>query len=167
MKMQKKEVGDGVAYARKEDYEYEGTQYKADILNGDKVTILDAGVIEEHPTFGEQHKFIISTKNGNKRASFNQSSINILIDAYGDDSLEWINKEATVLTKKTVIANKKVIVAYFVAEGWSLDDYGDLVNGDESSQELSGEDKEKIKELRDQHNQDVAGDSINPDDIPF
>ena len=38
-----------------------------------------------------------------------------------------LGKEVSILTKKTVIAGKKVVVAYFVVEGWSLDEYGDLV----------------------------------------
>lgn len=127
MEMQKKE-NDGIGYVRKEDYEYEGKRYEADIKNGDKVVIKDEGRIEESQ-WGEQHKFLISTRNGDKRASFNQASINILIDAYGKDSRDWVGKEVNVLTRKAVIANNKVIVAYFVTDGWNLDDYGDLMSG--------------------------------------
>ncbi len=145
--MKKETSGDGVAYARKEAYEYEGKQYDADLQNGDTVTIMDAGIVETHPQYGEQHKFVVKTRNGDKRASFNQSSINVLVDAYGDDSEAWIGKPAKVLIKKTMIANERRIVAYFVTEGWYLDDFGDLVNDTKAAAPASEE--------------------VNPDDIPF
>ena len=126
MKMITKATSDGIGYASKSDYEYEGKQFEADIKNGDKVKIMNEGVIEPSQ-FGDQHYFKIMTRNGEKKAPFNQSSINILVPAFGEDSESWIGKEATVLTKKTVIAGKKVVVAYFVTEGWYLDDFGDLV----------------------------------------
>ena len=148
--MEKKERGDGVAYARKEDYEWEGTKYEADIQNGDKVTIKDAGIIEESQ-WGPQKKFLVSTRNGDKRVGLNQASENILIDAFGDESEKWIGKEVNVLTRKAVIANKRVIVAYFVPSGWSLDEYGELIS---DAQETT-----KKNEYPDEE--------INPDDIPF
>jgi hypothetical protein len=46
MKMIKK-IGGGVPFARKVDYEYEGTKYEADLKDGDTVKILDGGAIEQ------------------------------------------------------------------------------------------------------------------------
>lgn len=141
MLMTKKEGGDGVAYARKEPYEYEGKQYEADIKHGDEVTIVDEGIIENHPQFGEQFKFVVHTRNGDKRVSFNQSSINVLVDSFGQDSSEWKGKKVTVLTKKTMIAGERRVVAYFVTEGWSLDDFGELIQeGQPEPREISPED---------------------------
>lgn len=125
--MQKKEGGDGVAYARKEAYEYEGTQYEADIQNGDKVTIKDSGIVESHAKFGDQHKFIISTRNGDKRTNFNQKTINAMVDAFGDESEDWVGKEVTVATEKTIISGERRIVAYFLPTGFILDEWGDIV----------------------------------------
>lgn len=130
MKMVTKATSDGIGYASKSDYEYEGKQYEADIKNGDKVKILNEGVIEPSQ-FGDQYYFKIMTRNGEKKAPFNQSSINILVPAFGEESENWIGKEVTVLTKKTVIAGKKVVVAYFVTDGWYLDDFGDLVKDED------------------------------------
>lgn len=127
MKMITKATSDGIGYASKSDYEYEGKTFDADLKDGDTVTILNEGVIEPGQ-FGDQHYFKVKTRNGEKKAPFNQSSINILVPALGDDSETWIGKEVNVLTKKTVIAGNKVIVAYFVTEGYYLDDFGDLVN---------------------------------------
>ncbi len=126
MEMITKATSDGIGYASKSDYEYEGKNFEADLQNKDKVTILNAGVIEPSQ-YGDQHYFKIKTRNGEKKAPFNQSSINVLVPTLGKESENWINKEVNVLTKKTVIAGKKVIVAYFVTEGWYLDDFGDLV----------------------------------------
>ena len=127
MEMITKATSDGIGYASKTDYEYEGKTYEADLKNGDKVTILNDGVIEQGQ-FGDQHYFKVKTRNGEKKAPFNQSSINILVPALGKNSEDWVGKEVNVLTKKTVIAGKKVIVAYFVTEGYYLDDFGDLTN---------------------------------------
>lgn len=127
MEMRTKATSDGIGYASKSDYEYEGKNYEADLKNGDKVTILNDGVIEESQ-YGDQHYFKVKTRNGEKKTPFNQSSINILVPALGKNSEDWVGKEVNVLTKKTVIAGKKVIVAYFVTEGYYLDDFGDLTN---------------------------------------
>ena len=165
--MIKKETGDGVPYARKEAYEYEGTKYEADIQDGDTVTIKDEGRIEDG-TYGEQHKFAIETRNGDKRASFNQSTINILVDAFGSDSKDWVGKKVNVLTKKTVIANKKVTVVYFVTDGWYLDDYGDLENDsqDRSTSSQNAPQASTTKGLPETGGRAEEA-NINPDDIPF
>ena len=39
-----------------------------------------------------------------------------------------MGKDIHILTKKGVFAGTKGIAAYFVTEGWYLDEYGDLVN---------------------------------------
>lgn len=121
-----KKISDGVGFARKEAYEYEGKNYEADIQTGDTVTILNEGTVEDGQ-YGKQHNFKIETRNGEKKQSFNQKTINILIDEFGEDSKDWVGKEVTVLTKKDVIAGKRVIIAYLVTEGWQFDDFGELV----------------------------------------
>lgn len=114
------------AYARKEDYEYEGVAYKADIQNGDKVKIKNAGT-EVTGQFGDQTVFVIETRNGDKNFPLNQASINILVDAFGGDTTNWVGKEVKVLTKKGVFVGKKGIAAYLVTDEYSLDDFGELV----------------------------------------
>lgn len=131
MKMQKKTTVAG-AYARKQPYEYEGKQYDADLKNGDKVKILSAGQIVIGQ-YGEQKVFSIQTRNGDKNITLNQSSENILIDEFGDDSEAWVGKEVNVILKKDVVAGKKVIIAYLVVDGWHLDEFGDLVKEGSSS----------------------------------
>ena len=147
-----KVVNVGGAFARKEDYEYEGKKYEADLQNGDKIKILSEGEIVSGQ-FGEQTVFKIETRNGEKNYPMNQKSINILIDSFGEDSKKWIDKEVDVLTLKGVYAGKKGIASYLVTDGWILDDYGDLVKSQEGIDETK--------------NEDYPDDEINPDDIPF
>lgn len=118
------------AYARKEDYEYEGTKFKADIQDGDKVTILDEGT-NVTGQFGDQVVFSIKTRNGEKNIPLNQSSINVLVEAFGSNTSAWVGKEVKVLTKKGVFAGKKGIASYLVTDEYSLDDFGELVKAGE------------------------------------
>lgn len=125
--------GGSMPYARKEEYEYEGQKYEADIKNGDTIKILDGGEVEVG-TYGEQNVFKIKTRNGDKKLTFNQSTINVLVEEFGDDTELWVGKEVKVILQKKVIAGKKCIIPYLVTKGWSLDEYGELckeINMDE------------------------------------
>jgi hypothetical protein len=135
---------DGVGYARKQDYEYDGTKFEADIKNGDIVKLLDGGV-KEQGQFGEQDVFKIQTRNGVKKVNFNQSSLNVMIIEFGDESEDWKGKDVKILLKKGVYAGKKGIATYVVTEGYELDEYGELV-------------KDGVKD-------DVE--EVNIDDVPF
>jgi len=121
------------AYARKAPYEYEGKSYEADIKNGDTVKITNPGSTVTGQ-FGEQQVFGIMTRNGEKNFTLNQSSINVLVQEYGDESSGWVGKEGKIITKKDVIAGKKVEVAYLVTKEWSLDEWGDLSKAGQPSQ---------------------------------
>lgn len=124
MKMNKK-IGVPGAYARKENYEFEGKNFEADIKTGDVVTILNAGT-DVIGDYGPQTVFSIKTRNGEKNQPFNQGTINVLIEAFGDDSEKWVGKDVKVLLNKGMVAGQKRIMAYLVTEGWSLDEYGKL-----------------------------------------
>lgn len=140
MIMTKKEGG-GRPFVRKAPYEYEGQSYEADIKNGDTVKIIDAGHTETG-TFGEQTIFAIETRNGEKNAPFNQSTINVLVDEFGNDSEKWAGQTVRVIIKKDTVAGKKVDIAYFVSGDWNLDEYGELCRPKDKGE-------------------------ITPDDIPF
>jgi hypothetical protein len=127
--------GGGVPFARKLPYEYEGIKYEADLKNGDIIKILDSGNIEPNQFGGESKNFKIKTRNGEKKMAFNQKSLNVLIEEFGDETEEWINKNVSVILHKGVFAGKKGIACYFVTKGWGLDEYGELVKEGNSSQE--------------------------------
>lgn len=118
----------GGAFARKAPYEYEGSKYDADIKQGDVVKIMNAGAVVTGQ-YGDQHVFSIQTRNGEKNITFNQKTINVLVDEFGKDSVKWVGQEVTVLIHKTLIAGKKCTVAYLVTPAYSLDEYGELVKG--------------------------------------
>ena len=144
-----KKVGGGVPFARKLPYEYDQTKYEADLKDGDIITITDAGTEEPNNFGGESKNFRIKTRNGEKKVSFNQKTINVLHDELGEETEKWIGKEVKVILKKDTIAGKKVIIPYFVVDGWTLDEYGDLAKlGQEKSVEY-------------------PQDEIDPNEIPF
>lgn len=136
--------GGGIPFARKEPYEYDGIKYEADIKIGDVVRILDSGNVEMGQ-YGEQKNFRIKTRNGEKKLAFNQSTQNVLIEEFGDETENWIGKDVKVILKKETIAGKKVIIPYLVVEGWTLDEYGELTN--EKQQVIVPEEKNNLEEI--------------------
>ncbi len=126
MQLKIKKSSGGVGFANKENYKYQGVGYEADIKQGDTIKILDSGA-EEEGQYGKQTIFKIKTRNGEKRLSFNQSTLNVLIEEFGDDTEGWIGKDVNVILQKKLIAGKKCIIPYLVISGWGLDEYGELV----------------------------------------
>lgn len=67
-----------------------------DIKDGDIITIASEGK-EVEGQYGPQEIFLAKTKDGKEgNIGMNQTSINNLIDAYGDDSISWIGKDVKV-----------------------------------------------------------------------
>ena len=144
-----KKVSTGVAFARKEPYEWEGKKYEADLQDGDIVKILNEGSVISGQ-FGEQTAFLVGTRNGEKTVPFNQSSLNVLHDELGDESKEWVGKEVRVILQKGTFAGKRGIATYIVSGEWHLDEWGELVK----SAVEQGDNQEPPAE-------------IDPADIPF
>tara|TARA_R100001530_G_scaffold134845_1_gene110584 strand:+ start:694 stop:1140 length:447 start_codon:yes stop_codon:yes gene_type:complete len=119
----KKKISVGGAYARKKKYEYEGKKYEADLKDGDVITIKSGGelVVGE---YGEQHVFSIETRNGDKNISLNQTSRNNLIDAFGEESEEWVGKEAKVFMIRAMVSGKLQNIAYLADKSWIMNDEG-------------------------------------------
>lgn len=100
MKVQKKvSVG---AFAKKgEDYQ-----------DQDIITISDEGRQVEG-TFGVQSVFLVKLPSGEeKNMTFNQTSVNNLVDAYGDESSEWVGQKAKIWLILQSVSGKMVKVAY-------------------------------------------------------
>lgn len=97
-----------------------------DIKNGDTVKILGEGTWTEGQ-YGQQFVIKIETKNGEKNVNFNQTTINILHDEFGDDTANWIGKEVVIRMKKDTVAGKKVDIYYFVTPDWDFDEYRELM----------------------------------------
>lgn len=64
-----------------------------------------------------------------KNVAINKPSTIALVEAFGDDSVDWVNKPLTVHTEKTLIAGKRGTALYLIPEGFEVgeDDGGYLV----------------------------------------
>lgn len=83
-----------------------------DIVDGDRITIANEGKTVEGQ-FGQQDVFLVKLKSGEeKNINVNQTSINGLIDAFGEDSIQWIGKEVKVWLINQNVAGKFVKVLY-------------------------------------------------------
>ena len=134
MALYKKQISVG-AFAKKD----------VDYRNGDMVTILNEGK-KIQGNFGEQDVFLVKLPNGEeKNMNLNQTSINGLIDAFGEDSAGWIGKEVKVHLITQNVAGKFVKVTYLSHPDAELTENGFVMPG----------------------KQFEAGEEINPDDIPF
>lgn len=91
-----------------------------DIKDGDIVEIANEGKQQESQYGGMQDIFLIKTKEGKEgNVSFNQTSMNNMIDTYGEDSKNWIGKEVKVWLFKDIKEGKlqiKLIVSHPNAE---------------------------------------------------
>lgn len=94
-----------------------------DIIDGDIVKILDAGLVVSGD-YGDREVFSIETKNGAKNTSFNQTSMNACIDAFGDDTEKWVGKNVKATIVKQNVAGKFIDVLYLAASQWKLGENG-------------------------------------------
>lgn len=91
--------------------------------------------------------------------SLNRATINALIDAFGDDSKNWINKILTVATEKVMVAGKRVTAVYLIPEGYTMEE-------DENGYMVIFDPK-KEKETTAPDEIDEVNENIQADDIPF
>ena len=79
-------------------------------------------------------KIRLETGEEDVNISINRASINALVDAFGEDSKDWIGKVLTVVTEKMRVGGKAVTAVYLVPEGYTkVDDengYAVIVNKD-------------------------------------
>ncbi|MEI6580824.1 MAG: hypothetical protein WCO07_01485 [bacterium] len=125
---------------------------KEDINQGDVIEILNEGATVSGE-YGDRQVFKIKTKNGEKNLSFNQTSLNYLIDAYGDDTKTWVGKKANVTIIKMNVSGKFRDIVYIYGIGWEMQEDGSVKKiGVQGAVQTSVEYPE---------------DDINPEDIPF
>lgn len=92
-----------------------------DVEDEDIITIKDAGKVIDGE-YGERKVFTVETKNGDKLLSFNQTSINNLIDAWGNETKDWVGKEAKVWMNRESIGGQMRYVVYLTAPDWVIDE---------------------------------------------
>lgn len=94
-----------------------------DIKDGELLEIANEGK-EFQGEFGTQNIFLVKTNEQEGNVSFNQTSINGLIDAYGDDSVAWIGKKVKAHKIKQNVAGKFIDVWYFAHPEAELTEQG-------------------------------------------
>lgn len=90
-----------------------------------------------------------------KNVAINKPSMTALVDAFGDDTVDWVNKHLSVHIEKTLIGGQRGYALYLLPEGFEVteDDGGYLV-----VQRIGVSAPAK---------EESADDDINPADIPF
>lgn len=114
-----------------------------DFKDEDILVIKDAGQITASD-YGDRHVFKISTKNGDKNLTFNQTSMNNLIDAFGDDTAGWMGKEVKVYIVKQMIGDSLKKVCYLVDKNGSMTDNGKFVTSRNVIEPVENIDPESI-----------------------
>ena len=95
-----------------------------DIKEGDIITICSEGRIVEGQ-FGSQHIFEIKNVDDEVLAfGINQTSINALVDAFGEETADWIGKRVKVHSFKQNVAGKFIQVYYVAPEGYEMGENG-------------------------------------------
>jgi len=93
-----------------------------DVKDGNTITIANEGKKVEGQ-FGLQDVFLIKLEGGEEgNITFNQTSINTLVDGYGEDSINWIGKKAKVMVVKMSVSGKIRPVYYFLHPDTILDE---------------------------------------------
>jgi hypothetical protein len=94
-----------------------------DFVSGDVVKVLNPGTIVSGD-YGDRHVFSIQTKDGPKNQTFNQTSMNAGIDAYGDETDSWVDKDFRITIVKQNVSGKFVDVVYLAHPDWELGENG-------------------------------------------
>jgi hypothetical protein len=100
-----------------------------DFRDSEMVEIMNEGTKVEGQ-FGSQDIFIVKTADGKEgNVSFNQTTINGLIDAFSDDSLKWIGQKVKAIKIKQNVAGRFVDVWYFSHPKAELTENGFVLEG--------------------------------------
>jgi len=65
-------------------------------------------------------KIRVEGENETKNVNINKPSLAALINAYGDDSKNWINKVLTLQPKEMFVSGREVIALFLIPEGYHL-----------------------------------------------
>jgi len=94
-----------------------------DIHDGDIIKINDAGQPVEGE-FGTRTVFRVDVGGLEKLLSWNQTSLNNCVDAFGEDSTKWVGKKVKVWILKMMVGGKLKNVVYLSAPDWTMNDDG-------------------------------------------
>ena len=96
----------------------QGEDYK----DGDILQILDEGRLDDTGDFGPKMIFQVRVPSEEaKNLNFNKTSMNYLIDVYGEETLEWKGKNVKVWVVKQMVGQKMTNVTYITAPDQKLE----------------------------------------------
>lgn len=138
---------------------------KSSIVSGTKCKLVSETVPSESVYEGKTIKNNVAKvrfqgeEGESRNVNVNTPSINALVEAFGEDSKDWIGKLLTAQTEKMLVGGKRVTALYLVPEGYELteDEGGYLVIRKTGSQ----------PETETPKTAEYPEEDINPDDIPF
>ena len=117
-----------------------------DIKDGDILEIANEGK-EVSGTYGIQNIFLVKTKDGKEgNVSFNQTTMNGLIDTYGDDTIKWIGKSIKAWKVKMSVAGKFQDVWFFSHPDAEQTKDGFILSGNQKTDDISTDDIPVIDE---------------------
>ena len=83
-----------------------------DIKDGDIITLANEGKKVEGQ-FGVQDVFLVKTADGRElNVKFNKTSLNNMVDAYGENSTHWVGKTVKVWLVKGLVSGKMQSILY-------------------------------------------------------
>lgn len=88
-----------------------------DFDEGDVITLVSEGDMVPGE-FGERLVFKVSTKNGGRNLSLNQTSINHLHDGLGNDTAKWKGQNVKVWVVDQNVSGKIRAVVYLTPTEW-------------------------------------------------
>lgn len=152
----------------------------SEILKGTKVRIKSEAQEQPSPYTDKRGniknqivaKVQIQGKTGLFNLSLNKATVVALIDCYGEDTLNWVDKVFTAHTEKVKVAGKTQIALYLIPDGYVAEDNEEgytVVHkphaGNEQAPEPKGDMFEEMKEEAATPNPMDA--EIESSDVPF
>lgn len=110
---------------------------KEELINGSKAVLVSEAMPSESNFFNKDGssqmqdvaKIKIEGQAEISNVKINKPTLNALIEAFGEESENWVDKILTVHTEKMIVAGKRVTALYLIPEGMELgeDEGGYLV----------------------------------------
>lgn len=139
---------------------------KAKVVSGTRVKIVSESVPTKEIFEGKEKmrnivKLSVEGDPEAKNYEINKPSLNALIEAFGEESRDWINKPLTSLTETVIVGGRRGKAMYLIPDGFEVsEDAGGFVVVQRKGEAKVAEDKSAPVEEDDQFD-------IKPEDIPF
>lgn len=134
-----------------------------EIRDGDILEIVDEGRQEEGQ-FGTQNIFLVKLSNEEEegQVSFNQTTLNNLVEGYGNESRDWVGKKVKVFVIRQNVQGKIRSVFYFLHPDSVLDEAsGDFLIGNKKDDNIPVIDTDMIDTDIDKVNKNISQDENN------